>query len=184
MEKFVEKIAVSSDLVFVGIDPGAEGAIGFLCGNHVHYEDIPTYKTERAGKKSDGSAKTKTLFDHGAIVELFKEITPYRNQVRICVEEAQVQIKGKGANAYTAFRVGVGFGMWPLFLTACGFSLEVVAPRPWKMAMGLAGKDKEYSRMKAASMFPTVKLTRKADHNRAEALLLAEYLRRKVYGAK
>lgn len=184
MDKFVEKISNSADLVFVGIDPGAEGAIGFLCGNHAHYEDIPTFKTERAGKKADGSSKTKTMFDYQAIAELFVELRPFRNQVRVCVEEAQVQIKGKGANAYTAFRVGVGFGMWPLFLTANGFSTEVVAPRPWKMAMGLGGKDKEYSRMKAASMFPNVKLTRKADHNRAEALLLAEYLRRKTYGAK
>lgn len=184
MDNFIDKIATVSDLVFVGIDPGAEGAVGFLCGNHAHYEDIPTYKTERAGKKSDGSSKMKTMFDYGAIAELFDRLKPHRSRFRVCVEEAQVQIKGKGANAYTAFRVGVGFGMWPLFLAAGGFSCEVVAPRPWKMAMGLAGKDKEYSRMKAATMFPDVKLTRKADHNRAEALLLAEYLRRRSYGAK
>ena len=184
MDSFVKKVAELPDLIFVGIDPGAEGAVGLLCGNHAHYEDIPTFKTERAGKKADGSSKTKTMFDHRAIVDLFLKLQPYKDRVRICVEEAQVQIKGKGANAYTAFRVGVGFGMWPLFLSANHFSFEVVAPRPWKMAMGLGGKDKEYSRMKAAALFPDVKLTRKADHNRAEALLLAEYFRRKAYGVK
>lgn len=183
MDEFLRNIANSEELIFVGIDPGSEGAIGFLCGNFACVVDIPTYKTERSGKKLDGSSKTKTLFDHRAIVELFEPFNPLRKRIRVCVEEAQVQIKGKGANAYTGFRVGVGFGMWSLFFTALDYYHEVVAPISWKKNMGLQGKDKEFSRMKAAAMFPNVKLTRKADHNRAEGLLLAEYLRRKVYGA-
>ena len=76
MDEFLKSVANSEELIFVGIDPGSEGAIGFLCGNFACVVDIPTYKTERSGKKLDGSSKTKTLFDHRAIVELFKPFNP------------------------------------------------------------------------------------------------------------
>jgi crossover junction endodeoxyribonuclease RuvC len=69
--------------------------------------------------------------------------------------------------------------MWPLFLASKGSYVEEVVPTVWKKAMGLAGKDKEAARLKACGLFPHAGLSLKKDHNRAEALLLADYLRRR-----
>jgi hypothetical protein len=50
--------------------------------------------------------------------------------------------------------------------------------------MGLSGpeKGKESARLRAMQLFPTADLRHKKDHGRAEALLLAVYLRRQQGG--
>lgn len=154
--------------VYMGIDSGATGAIGIIVRNKAFVADIPTLKIKRKG----GS---KTEFNLPEIAKAFLYIKKYRSNFQVILEEALVQVGGKGANAYTGFRVGVAFGMWPLFLTVLGFSFERVSPITWKSKMGLRGKGKEDSRLKALGMFPQADILRKKDHNRAEALLLAEY---------
>lgn len=163
--------------VFVGIDPGAAGAIGVLFPKGGMVADIPTMKVGRKGG-------TKTVYNYREIADFFSVVGRFRNQTRVVLEEAQVQIRGKGANAYNGFRVGFAFGLWPLFLHAHELPLEIVHPSKWKRAMGLWGKDKEHSRQTAISMFPEVAdmLARKKDEGRAEALLLAEYHRRRCGG--
>jgi crossover junction endodeoxyribonuclease RuvC len=56
---------------------------------------------------------------------------------------------------------------------------HIVSPQRWKRDMALTS-DKEVCRTVAINLFPEGKryLERKKDHNRAEALLLAEWLRR------
>jgi hypothetical protein len=56
---------------------------------------------------------------------------------------------------------------------------HIVSPQRWKRDMELTS-DKEECRMKAISLFPEgyEQLSKKKHHNRAEALLLAEWLRR------
>jgi crossover junction endodeoxyribonuclease RuvC len=163
--------------VFVGIDPGASGAIGILSPRGGLVCDIPTIKVSRKGG-------TKTAFNFQEIADFFSVVGRFRDQTKVVLEEAVVQIKGKGANAYNGYRVGYAFGIWPLFLHAHELPLEIVHPSKWKRTMGLWGKDKEHSRQAAISMFPKVAdmLARKGDHDRAEALLLAEYHRRQCGG--
>lgn len=65
-------------------------------------------------------------------------------------------------------------------VAAMGFSYTLVTPRVWKSAMGLKGAKqdlKEISRTTAIRRWPdhAELFKRKMDHNRAEALLLAEY---------
>jgi Holliday junction resolvasome RuvABC endonuclease subunit len=71
--------------------------------------------------------------------------------------------------------------MWGLFFAEKEWPCETYHPGSWKKLMGLS-KDKEQVRAKAQQMFPTAELDRKKDHNRAEALLLAEMHRRKLAG--
>lgn len=163
--------------VYLGIDPGASGAIGVVCGRHHVVVDIPMLKVERAGS-TKAKKKTKTVFDVQEIVRLFRLFNPYKDRVCVILETAQVQVRGKGANAYNGFRVGCNYGMWPLFLAQKGYPVEEVQPGVWKRKMGLTSKDKEASRRKAIQLFPRASLSRKKDHDRAEALLLAEYLKR------
>ncbi|MDO8605136.1 MAG: hypothetical protein Q7R40_01240, partial [Phaeospirillum sp.] len=57
-------------------------------------------------------------------------------------------------------------------------------PGVWKRTLGLLKADKAASRARAVELYPEVagRLTRVKDHGRAEALLLAEWLRRSRAG--
>lgn len=161
-----------NETAYIGIDPGAVGAIAVISKGIVPtLFDMPVIKVKRKGG-------TKSVFNYSEIVDIFKRLCQSYTEIRVCLEQSQVQVKGKGSNAYTGFRVGVSYGIWPLFLAHLMIPVEEVAPVVWKRKMGLLGKDKEAARHKAMSMFPHASLKRKKDHGRAEALLLAEYLRR------
>ncbi|MCI0422276.1 MAG: hypothetical protein L0312_24115 [Acidobacteria bacterium] len=180
--------------VFVGIDPGAEGALAFLCGPLHLAIDIPRLKVEikrtkklnkeqqeATGNKTKVVHGSTTVFDNQAIVDLFRLLKPVRERVIVAVEEALVQNPRHGRSSpLVALKVGWACGMWPLFLLSRGYRAELVKPGIWKPRMGLAGKGKEAARHKAMSMFPKASLVRKRDHNRAEALLLAEWMRRET----
>jgi hypothetical protein len=193
LREFVRAVEALTTQVWVGIDPGVTGAIGFLCDNHYTVIDIPTFATMRKRKKSLSAEeqvatgrKSKTVdakrseYSLTEIVHLFRELKPIRKRIHVCLEIAQIshsRFGGKGSLAFQAAKAMQGYAMWPLFLCSKGYSVEEVAPVKWKATMGLHGKDKEASRRKAMGLFPKAPLTRKADHNRAEALLLAQYWR-------
>lgn len=195
VEAFVVKATQSTKDVYVGIDPGTSGAIAFLCGNHHCVIDMPTYEKKRTrqvkvkAKKGEPPPEQKTKTVHGKtekflltqICHVFKALRPVRDKVKVMLEIAQPMVAKKmgAANIRTAFQTGIGYGMWPLFLCAKGYHVEEVDPQDWKRDFGLINKDKEDSRAKAMQMWPKAPLTRKGDHGRAEALLLAECLRRR-----
>ena len=58
------------------------------------------------------------------------------------------------------------FGVW-----------HIVSPQRWKKSMGVT-QDKMKSLNLARELWPNAPLSRMKDHGRAEALLIAEYLRR------
>jgi hypothetical protein len=173
MDTIEEFIEAYQDPFYLGIDPGATGGLGLVssCGQAL-VRDIPVTKIKRKGG-------TTTVADHAGIVDFFDQIDGnlHRGSLLICLEKAQVQIKGKGSNAYTGFRVGVSYGMWSLFLYDRGFPAIVeVNPITWKKQMGLTKQDKNQIRLYAKKLYPLVEgLERKSDHNRAEAVLLAHY---------
>lgn len=177
LEAFFASIPADKE-IFAGIDPGAEGAMGFLCGSKQAVIDIPVLEVKLPRKTRGGKNATKTVFDHPRILDVFRPIKAVKDRLRICLEQSQVQVKGKGSNALTGFRVGVSYGMWPLFLMSRSYSVTEVAPISWKKTMQLTGKDKEYARKAAISLWPKADIRLVKDHNRAEALLLAEHLRR------
>lgn len=158
--------------LYVGIDPGAKGAIAIRYGHFYIVVNIPTFQASR-GKKH------KTVFNYLLIDNIFKILKLLQRKggytSYCCIEIAQ--IFGPGGT-YGAFRVGCGYGMWPLYLISKGFSLLEVAPNKWKQAMGLGGQDKDASRFMALNLFPRADIHLKKDHDKAEALLLAEYMRR------
>lgn len=158
---------------YLGIDPGAEGALGFVssCGQALGI-DIPTKVVARKGG-------TTTVFRHDKIIEIFNEVDEwlYPASLLVCLEQALVQRRGKGANAYTGFRVGCAYSMWPLFLKSRGYPLIEVHPMTWKTEMKLLRLEKDEIRKMAIKLFPGAELKQKQDHDRAEALLLAQYRR-------
>jgi hypothetical protein len=65
-----------------------------------------------------------------------------------------------------------------------GRALHRVKPQQWQQSVGVsnlkAAERKDGHRMRAMELFPELhdELKRKADHNRADALLITEYARR------
>ena len=74
-----------------------------------------------------------------------------------------------------------GYGVWLGIVAALSVPVEFVTPQCWKKYYNL-GPDKEASRAAALQLFPSQanELKLKKHHGRAEALLLAEFLRRKL----
>ena len=79
------------------------------------------------------------------------------------------------------FSMGQGLGIWKGIFAALGIPCDMVTPQRWKkLLMDGMGKKKDASRLRASQLFPDVGFPRKKDHGRAEALLIAEYLRRSL----
>ncbi|CAN1250157.1 Holliday junction resolvase MOC1, chloroplastic [Linum perenne] len=74
---------------------------------------------------------------------------------------------------------GFGYGLWIGILVASGYSVVPVPSLTWKNKFRLTGENatKDESRRLASTLFPSLSssLTRKKDHGRAEALLIAAY---------
>ena len=83
--------------------------------------------------------------------------------------------------ATSSFNFGMNFGMWIGICAASELPYQLVPPATWKGAlMRDMSKEKDASRVKAMQMYPkTAKdLTRKKDHGRADALLMAVWAMR------
>ena len=151
-------------MVYIGIDPGKSGAMAII--------------TQPAA---------------GVDVRLgpFAE-QDYKNVARIardvavgCVVERVTAMPKQGVTSM--FNFGVNFGFIQGLLTAYGIPFELVSPAKWKREFGVTS-DKNTSIAVAQRLFPGVSLLRterckKPDDGIAEALLMAEYARRKMGGA-
>lgn len=178
MDTIIEFTESNQGPFFIGIDPGATGGIGLVssCGQGLAI-DIPT-----ATKKRKGGTKQAAVYHK--IVTLFNDLDSVvsPSDVYVLLEQAVVQVPGKGNNAYTGYRVAQHYAMWPLFLFSRGYDIQEIHPSSWKAAMKLMKFDKEQTRKVALSVFPEADIKLKQDHNKAEALLLALYRKNLHYG--
>ena len=146
--------------IIIGIDPGVTGAIGCLS------PDAPTPLVW------DMPPNPRDLYER--LVSFHPMVS-----VSAIVEQAQAMPK-QGVSS--TFKTGYGYGVIIGVLASLGIPYETVTPSVWKRAMGLQGKDKDASRSLARCYWPDAPLSRVKDHGRAEALLIAEYGRRKHEG--
>ena len=77
----------------------------------------------------------------------------------------------------STFKFGMAYGAAISLAERFNCPWHLVAPKKWKKLLGL-DSDKDNSLELARSLWPNAPLSRKKDNGRAEALLLAEYLRR------
>lgn len=187
---FLKKADTYEDDIYLGIDPGTTGAIGLICNKLSAAIDIPVYRYDvirtkvlSEEKQAETGRKTKRVhgtvgeFDYSAICDLFKLFKDCKDRLIVSLEKIP-QRAGKGPIRTADIKIYAAWAMWPLFLTSKRYVFEEPRPNEWKQAMGLAGKDKEAARQKALKLFPSCEgIKRKKDHNRAEALLLALYVR-------
>jgi crossover junction endodeoxyribonuclease RuvC len=78
----------------------------------------------------------------------------------------------------SALNYGEGAGFLKMGLVAANIPYELVTPQRWKKALGIpSGSPKAFSVTKALQLFPSADL-KKSDDGLADALLMAEWLRR------
>lgn len=152
-------------MLILGIDPGLTGALALLDrqGRVELAEELPTI--QRGG----GKGKVRRELDPAGLAHLLR---PHAASIRLALVEAVASRPGQGVAS--VFSLGHSLGVIHGTLGTLGIPLHPVAPSTWKKAMGL-GSDKEAARAMAARLFPSIPLHRKADHNMAEALLLARH---------
>lgn len=142
----------------VGIDTGINGGFGVLDdgGRFIAAGALPI-----AG---EGAAK---MISPALMADLIRRFAP-----DIVVIERVASRPGEGVSS--AFRFGKAAGILEGVVGALGVRSLLVTPSTWKRGLSL-GADKETSRARALELWPeaAVALRRKADHNAAEALLLA-----------
>jgi hypothetical protein len=150
---------------FVGIDPGLTGAIAVL--------------DEQADPQVHDMPRGVDGIDGGLLYRLLMHWEP----TEVYMEKTQA-IPGKGTKA--AFIQGDTNGSIRTAVHLLSVPLIWVQPRQWQSQFSLFGggwndkERKDRSRWRAQELFPHLadQLGRVKDHNRAEALLIAEYGRR------
>ena len=154
---------VSGPLV-IGIDPGLSGALAFLpeAPNLPWVEDMPVV--------AHGQGFVKRAVDLPELARSLKLLTVI-GEPRAFMERVSA-FPGQGVGSM--FSLGMSFWGVAGVLAALGIPLQLVEPKAWKGHFGLE-KDKELARRLAMRYYPSVKLDRKKDHNRAEALLIARF---------
>jgi crossover junction endodeoxyribonuclease RuvC len=141
--------------VYIGIDPGQTGAIAFIIAGTARVYD----------------------FDDGDALSFLKKLWLADEPTKAVIEKVG-SMPGQGVSS--TFKFGTNFGTWIGRLEALEIPFDFVTPQKWKKAMFDSmpkGDTKEMSRNRALRLFPHMaeSLKRKKDHNRAEALLLAQY---------
>lgn len=140
----------------IGIDPGKSGALAVI----------------------DGKSIQVVKFDEGAYIA---QLNQYEGLTAVCCLEHVSAMPGQGVTSMFSF--GQNFGWIQGVLRAFGIPFELVRPQKWKKEFSITA-DKNSSVAVCQRLFPDVSLLptprcKKPDDNMAEALLMAEYAKRK-----
>jgi crossover junction endodeoxyribonuclease RuvC len=150
------------DDLFMGIDPGLSGAWAVIdsAGGYVSAGDM---------HNEDGRVLTRHVW-----AEMLSAVK--RNRVIVAVERVHSMPKQGVA---TTFAFGAAYGCALTLGNMFEDQAVLVTPNQWKKFYGLDA-DKNKSSALARDMWPTAPIKLKKHNGRAEALLIANYLRLRI----
>lgn len=148
-------------MIYIGVDPGKKGGYAWI---------------------SDGNTCTKPWDDVYFVQDMRLLINIRDEGVVACVEKVGA-MPHQGVTSMFSF--GRSYGFIQGVLAACGIGYQLVPPATWKREFGLLHAEKQGSVDVCKRLFPDVNLMptekcKKASDGMAEALLIAEYCRRKM----
>lgn len=153
---------------FIGIDPGLGGAIASISpAGTIELHDCPVL-----------SIGKKIKFNASKMAALLLKYQKTNSCLQVGLEKIH-SMPGQGVAS--TFTFGEGFGVWIGILAALSIPHQLINPQTWKTSMMQGeAKTKDASRLVAMRLFPQVsdRLQLKKHHGRADALLIAEFLRR------
>ena len=146
-------------MIYIGIDPGKKGGFGAI--EEVGIQVKP--------------------WDNALFIEYCRDIYRAGTKAVACVEKVGA-MPGQGVTSM--FNFGKSAGFIEGVLQAYGIPYQLITPQKWKKEFSL-GHTKEDSITVCKRLFPSVKLLptdrcKKESDGMAEALLMAEYARRKL----
>jgi len=147
-------------MLYLGIDPGFSGAWG-LIDHHGKYHSC--------GDMLNNGKHILSRYVHAEISQAVD-----RQDIQGVIESVH-SMPGQGVSS--SFKFGMAFGMAIAIMERINCPWQLVTPQKWKKDMGLTS-DKDLSLGMARELWPTAPLARKMDNGRAEALLMAEWLRK------
>jgi len=154
----------STEVCILAVDPGVSGAVAFYFPSRpepIGAEDIPV-----AGGEIDAATVAKRIRQMGPTVAIVEKVGAMPKQ-----------------GVSSTFKFGRAYGTALGVIQALGVPLHLVSASTWKRHFRL-DSDKDKSRALALRLWPgSVHFSRKKDHGRAEAALLARYAAEKIGGA-
>lgn len=153
-------------MIHIGIDPGLSGAVAvILPDGAIEFHDMPVLEV-----------KKKQTLDYAGLAHILRRY-PNRGECMAAIEFVSA-MPGQGVSSM--FKFGQVYGAALATMATLQIPYRTVTPPVWKRAFRLVGCDKDESRARALELFPvcTEYLRLKKHHGRADALLMAEYLRR------
>lgn len=162
-------------MIYIGIDPGFTGAVAMINGAEMSIVDTPTVEFKH-GKR------TRPEFDEHGMVRVLTQIMPFSTRstdVRVGIEDVGPRpMEG----VVSVGRFMKGYGLWLGIIAALGLQCEKIRPQTWKRdVFGESGMEKDASVARAEQLCATIQfrtLRGKLLDGRAEALLIADYVRR------
>jgi hypothetical protein len=142
---------------FIGCDPGASGGIGVIYPDRSEVYKMPETEED--------------------MLSLFGSIARATTGNCICLVETVHAMPKQGVSS--TFKFGMGYGALRMAVRASGIPFEGITPQKWQKGLGcLTGGEKNVSKERAQNLFPHLKII----HATADAILIAEYLRRRETG--
>lgn len=149
--------------IFIGIDPGKNGGIAWI-------------------DELDGVVRTMP-FDEKKLVEVCADLydSGFAKQTVCCLEKVGAR---PGQGVVSMFNFGLNVGYIKGVLEAFRIPYQEITPQKWKKEFGL-NSEKAKSAEVCQNLFPHVSLmatpkSKKKHDGMAEALLMAEYAKRKL----
>jgi hypothetical protein len=164
---------------YVGIDPGLAGGLAVLeLGSDGARRAVALTRTPVAIVHRRGGAEVREYDVPAMLFELLAACGsgPCAIVLERLGPRPPARGGGQGRGTVSAFRSGVGVGLWHALAVTTNRPVHFVTPMAWKRHHGLLGTDKVASRLRAAERFPELGRLRAVDEGPAEALLMAAWL--------
>jgi crossover junction endodeoxyribonuclease RuvC len=156
---------MTCEITTIGVDPGLTGAIvAILPDGAIEFHDTPILQI-----------KTKTQLDYHGLAHILRRYA-VRGEATAAIEMVGA-MPGQGVSSM--FKFGQVYGAALASLATLQIPYQTVTPPVWKRAFKLVGCEKDESRSRALELFPQCveHLRLKKHHGRADALLLAQWVR-------
>jgi len=183
----------TAEWVFAAIDPGKSGAVGVIYSDGRteawHSPLIVTRKTTSAklksGKRKGQNVKRRTEKRQIDLAGRMKLLAPFAKMARegknVLVTLEQVSSMPRDGKVQ-AFSFGYDFGTWEMALVALRLPYKLVRPNVWRPEMVGEKADKNESLKLCRRLYPKLSLPLAKDEARAEAILIADWQRRRELG--
>lgn len=145
-----------AEICILGVDPGVSGAVAFYFPARpdlIAAEDVPV-----AGGEIDAATLAQRINQLAPSVAIIEQVGAMPKQ-----------------GVSSTFKFGMAYGTVRGVVQALGIPMHLVTPTRWKKHFRLDA-DKEKARALALRLWPETRhFSRKKDHGRAEAALLARF---------